>query len=162
MRIRAFPALFCLCVIARSLSGQGFPVNPITIPSGTQARIVVPASSSDYIKLTVVGASHDSLRYQLKSEPAPKALDWHGITRMDVSRGRHSNFLAGVGLGILTGALGGALAGSSGASGNDGETPSAMGALGAMMGAVGGGVLGGIIGIIVRTEKWTPVSIPRG
>ena len=162
MRIPVFPALVCACAVASSLSGQNVPVNPASIPSGTQARIVVPADSKDYIKLTVVGANHDSLRYHLRSDPASRTLSWQGITRMDISRGRHSHILAGIGIGLLTGAAVGALVGSSSASGSDGETPSAMGTLEGIMGGIAGGLLGGIVGTVVRTEKWTPVLIPRG
>jgi hypothetical protein len=144
------------------LSGQNVAVNPASIPSGTQARIVVPAGSKDYIKLTVVGANHDSLRYRLKSDPAARTLSWQGITRMDVSRGRHSNILAGMGIGLLTGAAVGALVGSSSANGKDGFTPSAVGTLDGIMGGIVGGLAGGVIGIVVRTEKWAPVSIPHG
>jgi hypothetical protein len=136
-------------------------VNPVSIPVGTRARIVEPAGSKDYIKLSVLGATHDSLRYQLNPEAAPASLPWQRVDRMDVSAGRHSNFLAGFGIGVLAGAAAGALIGSSSADGNDGMTPSAVGALGALTGAVGGGIAGGLVGIAVRTEKWVPVRLPR-
>ena len=161
MTNRALCTLVWLGLVTGCASGPVGGINPVSIPMGARARVVVPAASSDFIKLSVLGATHDSLRYQLNAATAPTSLPWQRIDRMDVSAGRHSNFLAGIGLGILAGAAGGALIGSSSASGTDGYTPSAVGALGAMMGAVGGAIVGGIVGIAVRTEKWVPVWISR-
>jgi hypothetical protein len=159
MRILSFSTLFSLCVVASSLSAQA-AVDPQTIPPGAKARITRD-ESKNFIKLTVVGASQDSLRYRLGNDATSRSVDWQRVDRMDVSRGRHSHFFAGLGLGLVAGAALGAIAGSAGASGNDGETPSAMGALGAIMGSISGSVIGAAVGLVVRTESWSPVSIPH-
>src|SRR4051812_10195332 len=118
MRILSSSTLFSLCIVAGSLSAQ-VAVDPQSIPSGTKARITRD-ESKDFIKLTVVGASQDSLRYRLSNDAGSTSLDWQHIGRMDVSRGRHSHFFAGLGLGLLAGATIGAISGSAGASGADG------------------------------------------
>ena len=80
---------------------------------------------------------------------------------MDVSGGDHGHFWQGLGIGLLTGAAFGALVGSSGANGADGETPAAMGALGAVGGGIAGALAGGMIGVVLRTDSWSPVSVPQ-
>jgi hypothetical protein len=157
IRIRA-TALFCLCAIARSLSGQTGPIDPMSIPSGTEARIALTGYSTDYIEVTVIAADRDSLRYRSDGDTTLKVLGWQGIGRMDVTDGRHSNFLPGAGIGALIGLAAGVSLGSSAGGGDD---PGGGGTLLGMAGVVFGGILGGVIGLFVRTENWTPVSIPR-
>ena len=159
MKIHLVPALLATCAVATSLSAQA-GVDPLSIPSGTHAR-VMERDGKNYIKLTVVNATRDSLRYQLDNDPASKSMNWQRVGKMDVSRGRHRHFIAGAAIGLVAGAAIGAITGSATASGNDGFTPNQVGALEGIMGAIVGTVAGGVIGIVTRTESWAPVSIPH-
>jgi hypothetical protein len=90
MRIPAFPALFGLCVIVSSASAQVGAIDPLSTPSGTQARIIGVGSSTDFIKPTVIDVNRDSVRYQLNRDAGTKSLAWQRISRMDVSGESHS------------------------------------------------------------------------
>ena len=157
MRISSFFTLLGLCAVSSSLAAQS-ATDPQSIAAGTHARIISSDDSKDYIKLTVVGASRDSLRYQLNHESETKALAWQQIRRMDMSTGSHGHAMVGVGLGLLGGAAIGAAMGSSGTKGE-------MRGLAAMgfgiLGGVVGGIVGGISGHMWRSENWAPVARPN-
>ncbi len=164
MRIPAILELFGLCVIASSASAQVGAIDPLSIPPGTQARMIGVGSSTGYIKLTIIDVNRDSVRYRLNSDAGTKSLAWQGISRMDVSGGSHSNIARGLGFGFLIGLVGGAILGASAArSAPTGERqlvgPNA--ALGGILGGAFGGLVGGVFGLVARTEVWVPVSIPH-
>ncbi len=82
------------------------------------------------------------------------------ITQLDVSRGQHSKWLAGLGIGLAAGATAGAILGAS--TGNDRLfSRGALAFLGAMFVAPIGGVTGLIVGALTKTETWETVPIPR-
>ena len=149
---------FAVCGCAARQVGA---INPQSIPPGTEARMIAVSGSKDYIRMRVVAATRDSLRYQLNADAAPQSLPWQRIDRFDVTRGTHSNFFPGLGIGLLSGVAIGALIGSQSASGNDGYTPTAVGVFGAISGGVLGGIAGGAVGLLARTQTWIPVYIPR-
>lgn len=161
MRIPAILELFALCVIASSASAQVGAIDPLSIPPGTQARMIGVGSSTGYIKLTIIDVNRDSVRYRLNSDAGTKSLAWQGISRMDVSGGSHSNIARGLGFGFLAGLVGGAILGASTASGQDGFNAGPGAALGGMLGGAFGGLVGGVFGLVARTEAWVPVSIPH-
>ena len=163
--MKLFPILATLgfCVTAPAAWAQVRAIDPLSIPSGARARIIGPASAKDYIKLTVIGVTPDTLRYRLNGEADSKALSWQNISRMDVIRGKHTNFSRGLGIGLLVGVVGGAaLGGATGPGGSGDYCNKGCAAVftGLFFGAVGG-IAGGVIGLVARSENWIPVSLPH-
>lgn len=134
-------------------------IDRLSIAPGTEARVTEIAAPKHYLRLTVLRADQDTLRFHFRQQLDTKALAWQDVSRMDVSVGHRSHFWQGLGIGLLTGVAVGALIGSSSASGEDGYTPSANGALGAIAGAMLGSVSGAVLGLVLRTEKWAPVTL---
>ena len=161
MRILTILAVLSFSVTVPSALAQSGAIDRLSIPSGAQARIIGPANARDYVRLTVVGVSPDTLRYKLDAGPNSKAISWQNVSRMDVSGGRHSNFFRGLGIGVLVGTVSGAAIGA--ASGRGGKELNSSGFL-AFVGAIYGGTLGGltgmVLGIAMRSERWTPVALP--
>ena len=160
MRILPLLMTFGTCIIANRSPAQVTGIDRLTIASGTEARITEIAAPKHYLRLTVLGTDQDSLCFHFAQQVDAKALPWQDVSRMDVSVGHRSHFWQGLGIGLLTGIAVGALIGSSTASGEDGYTPSANGALGAIAGAMVGSVGGGVLGLVLRTDKWAPVTLP--
>ena len=161
MRLLTIFAELGFCVTAPSALAQVGAIDPLSIPSGTQARIIGPTNARDYVKLTVIGVSPDTLRYRLNGEADSKALSWQNISRMDVSGGSHSNVGRGAGLGFLVGVVGGAVLGAATAPGTDGRNAGPLAVLGGLLGGALGGFAGTAIGFAVRSEDWIPVALPH-
>jgi hypothetical protein len=161
MRLTSALTAFGLCVIAQRAPAQTTRVDPLAIPTGTEARITETSAPQTRLRVTMMATDQDTLRFHLLRQADQRAVPWREVNQMDVVGGSHGHFWQGLGIGLAAGAIIGAIAGSSGASGNDGETPAAMGALGAIGGGIAGAIAGGVIGIIYRTDRWMPVSVPR-
>lgn len=161
MKLLAILAVLAFCASAPSALAQVGAIDPLSIPSGARARIIGPANARDYVKLTVVGVSPDTLRYRPNGEADSKALSWQNISRMDVSGGKHSNVLRGAGIGLLVGVVGGAIFGATTASGEDGYNAGPMAVMGGIYFGAVGGIAGGVIGLVARSENWIPVSLPH-
>lgn len=142
-------------MIAPAAWAQVRAIDPLSIPSGARARIIGPASAKDYIKLTVIGVTPDTLRYRLNGEADSKALSWQNISRMDASGGKHRNAFRGLGLGFVGGFVAGAILGATG------YEPGAFAVLGGMYGGALGAFAGLVLGTAVRSENWIPVSLPH-
>jgi hypothetical protein len=81
------------------------------------------------------------------------------ITRMEVSRGQKSRWLAGLGLGFLGGAAAGAAVGYHLGSGSSGDLfgPEASAIIVAIPGALGGALIGVVIGSVIKVDRWQVV-----
>ena len=161
MRFFRIVATLGVCVIAQRAAAQVTGVDPLAIPTGTEARITETSAPGTRLRVTVLSTDQDTLRFHLHRQADARAVAWREVSQMDVSGGDHGHFWQGLGIGLLTGAAVGALVGSSGANGADGETPAAMGALGAVGGGIVGALAGGMIGAVLRTDSWIPVSVPQ-
>ncbi len=161
MRLIAILAVLGFCVGAPSALAQVGAIDPLSIPSGAQARIIGPANARDYVKLTVVGVTPDTLHYRLNGEADSKALSWQNIRRMDVSGGRHSNFFRGLGIGLLVGVIGGAALGAATGHGTELNSAGFQAFVGGIYGGTLGALAGMVLGTAVRTESWIPVALSR-
>ena len=141
---------FALIVLPAIALSQGVSIDPLSLQSGTRARILAPTAGSKYELITVASASPDSLRYSLYPSLVTKSLAWQQISKMDASMGRHTNVARGAGIGFLVGAVGGAILGA-------GPKAVFWGICGGTLGGFGGAV----IGFGQRTENWIPVALPR-
>ncbi len=117
----------------------------------------------------IVSRVPDSLTLKPEDD-LPVVVPVASITRLEVSRGRRSNWAEGAGIGLLVGAATGAIIGL--ASGDDPPCPRSgwfcsrwtagtkAGALAVVFGGVGG-VIGLIIGASTTTERWVEVPLDR-
>lgn len=160
MRVTQIFAVLASCVFAHPALAQVGAIDPLSIPSGTQARIIGAATAADYVRLTVVGVSPDTLRYRLNAGGDSKAISWQNVSRMDVSAGRHTNFLRGLGIGVLVGTATGAAIGAASGHGTELNSSGFLAFVGAIYGGTLGGVTGMVFGIAMRSERWTPVALP--
>lgn len=149
---------FVLIVLPATTKGQS--VDPVSLKAGARARILGPTTDSQYTLIKVASATPDSLHYRLDHVFETRAVAWQQIGKMDVSLGRHSNFLRGIGLGFLVGVVVGAALGAASADGVDGYTPGATAVLGAIPGGIFGVLAGAVLGLVARTEDWIPVAVP--
>jgi hypothetical protein len=151
-------ALVCVSLAPASISAQ-FTVNALSIPAGTHARIRT-TESSRYVDLTVLNVDHDSLRYHLRHDDAPKSLAWDRVTQMDVSAGTQRHFFRDTFIGLFGGTAIGALLGNATA-GSTYEERGLATLGGAIAGAGAGALAGAVIGVASRTERWAPVALTR-
>ncbi len=95
----------------------------------------------------------------------PVVVPVASITRLEVSRGRRSNWAEGAGIGLLVGAATGAIIGLASDPNCGGFAPcftaeSLAAGLAVVFGGVGG-VIGLIIGASTTTERWVEVPLDR-
>ena len=135
-------------------------IDALSLQAGVRARILGPTTDSQYTLIKVASATPDSLHYRLDHGFETRAVAWQQISKMDVSSGSHSNFLRGVGLGVLVGIVVGAAYGAATADGVDGYTAGAKAELVGFSGGMLGVVAGAVLGLVARTEDWTPVTVP--
>ena len=83
------------------------------------------------------------------------------VTRLEVSRGRRSKWVTGLGLGLLGGALVGAAVGPTLNHPEDGLTAADWAAVGVLLGAPTGMVLGTLIGASIKRDRWEEVPLDR-
>jgi hypothetical protein len=149
---------FVLIVLPATTKGQS--VDALSLQVGARARILGPTTDSQYTLIKVALATPDSLHYRLDHVFETRTVAWQQIIKMEVSSGSHSNFLSGVGLGLLVGIVAGAALGAASADGVDGYTPGATAALFAIPVGMLGAVAGAVLGLVARTEDWIPVAVP--
>jgi hypothetical protein len=142
-----------------------FPQADPVVASGDKVRFIVAGSNFRHLGATVMEVQPDALVVRTSAGEQPRRIALSGVSRLEVARGRRSNFGKGFLIGFIPGAAFGAVAGA-GLSCGDGATNCAS-AGGALVGAavVGAttGLLGGLIGHAVRTDRWVPVPTqPRG
>ena len=95
--------------------------------------------------------------------------DLNEVSRVEVSRGRKSHWLAGAGIGFVVGAATAYVALSSGGStstcdqsaNQDAVSVGECIALAALVGGVPGAGLGAVAGLFIRSERWQDVPVDR-
>jgi len=134
------------------LVAQHAPVSP-----GTRVRIVAPSVARDQLVGTIRATGKDTLVLDVADRASPFALPFARVETLEVSRGRHSHTLQGLGVGFLIGAVVGAAAGSS--CEGDWVCPGPAG--GALVLGVVAAVPGAVIGALARSERWESVPLDR-
>ncbi len=141
------------------------------VTPGSRIRASAPSVSNKPFVGDVVGWESDSLIANARVWQSGTWLNQQvkvgigSLTKLEVSRGRKSRFLQGLGYGLLVGAATGAVIGA--ASGDD--DPSTWFAMSAgekaAVGAISlgllGGIVGGVIGLSSPGERWEEVPLDR-
>lgn len=137
------------------------------LPWGARVRLRTEPQASKWIVGTFLSWHADSIRIRPDSRPDPESFPVGSISRLEVSRGQRSNAGKGATTGLLVGAgTGLALGIAAAAEGCEGDCyfevePHHVLVVMGMLGAVGAGI-GALIGTASRSERWKPVSPPRG
>jgi hypothetical protein len=149
-----------LLVPLARLQAQAAPV----LEPGARVRVSTApqASKPAWIVGTVIAVTGDRLAIRPQHDSGgPIDIARNTVTRLELSRGRHSKALTGLGVGFLVGAGTGAILGSAVLGGRD-IAPSDAKLIGA--GLVGG--VGALIGLAVgagsKSERWQPVPVTVG
>jgi hypothetical protein len=108
---------------------------------------------------TLVEVRTDTLLFKADGQSAPSFVRTGSLTGLEVSHGKRSHVLAGVGIGLVVGVGGGAAIANASTSTYDEERGLAI---------VAGGVIGGLLGIVsgavagslIRTERWDSLRLP--
>jgi hypothetical protein len=159
-------AMLGVAVLPPALGAQ--PWSRAGIDVGKRVRVTTPGvPGRDRYAGRVVAVGPDSLTLQRDGAPAPTAIPFTSITKVEVSRGRRPNGWRGAALGLVGGAAAGAVVGLITYKKQRGEcyflapcTPDYRPAEGidpgggAILGATGGLIVGTIAGRFIRTEKW--------
>ncbi len=144
------------------------------ISTGTRIRVTVDTAPARPLVGSLVGQDGGSIQLRMQDVqqmsrtglPAFKVVSvlLSKITRLELSRGRHSNAGKGAMYGGLTGAGAGLVIGLAATAGNGGgffEVGPGEVALGTLvMGGLGAGV-GAIIGSLSSHDQWEVVSVPK-
>jgi len=137
------------------------------IETGSRIRVTAPALGIDKLVGTSVEADATRIRVQADDQASPMTISLADMTRLEVSQGRKSNALKGLGVGALIGAPIGAVLGylaspeqSSGEAVCTGSTVSCV-AVGAAAVGVTGALVGLGIGALAKSERWEEVPLDR-
>ncbi len=126
---------------------------------GSRIRVLARDTANDWIIGSLLSLDVDTLRLKSGDQPHASVIHLSSITRLDVSRGRKSQVLAGAAIGFAVGAGVGALL-SKGNSGNDlADRDAAL--IGAGLLAIPGTIIGAIIGGNKSGEKWEKVNLDQ-
>lgn len=138
---------FLLLVLVPTVQAQAPP------DSGARVRIASPQVPRGRLVGVLERFTGDTV--VVAGQPISQA----SISRFEVSAGRKSQWLAGIGIGFAGGAVLGAVSGAIACHGNTYSfTPICAVALGAIGGGVGL-VVGGIVGAITHDDEWHAVSL---
>jgi hypothetical protein len=151
--MRASRLAWTVVALGLALGGGVAAAEEGPIPAG--ARLRVTTATSPAVVGTLAGRDATTLTLATDDSDAPRRLDLSAITRLEVSRGRKSHWLAG----LLVGGAAGAALGAyycSGMNCNDGETAPAI----AFFGAIGA-ASGALVGALIRTTRWETASPER-
>ena len=135
------------------------------IETGSRIRVTAPALGVDKLVGTSVEADATRIRVQADDQAAPMTISLTDVTRLEVSQGRKSNALKGLGIGALIGAPIGAVLGVLASEGS-GEnlctgTTVACAAVGAAAVGVAGALVGLGVGALIKSERWEEVPLDR-
>ena len=159
-------AIVAATVLPPAIGAQ--PWSRAGIDVGRRVRVTTPGvPGRDRYAGRVVAVGADSLTLHRDGTPAPRAIPFTSITKLEVSRGRHPNGWRGAGIGLVGGAAIGTVVGLityekgrgdcyflAGCTPDYRESKGIDPGGGAILGATGGLIVGTIAGRFVRTEKW--------
>ena len=159
-------AMLGVAVLPPAIQAQ--PWSRAGIDVGKRVRVTTPGvPGRDRYAGRVIAIGADSLTLHRDGAPAPRAISFTSITKLEVSRGRRPNGWRGAGLGLVGGAAAGTVVGlithkkgrgkcyflapcTPDYRPEEGVSPGG----GAVLGATGGLIVGAIAGRFIRTEKW--------
>jgi len=131
------------------------------IETGSRIRVTAPALGVDKLVGTSVEVDATRIRVQADDQAAAMTISLTEVTRLEVSQGRKSNALAGLGIGFLGGAaIGGLVAMQFDEEGGDSSQGQYF-LFGAVVGGAAFGAIGAGIGALVKTERWEEVPLDR-
>ncbi len=125
---------------------------------GAKVRVYAP----DRLVGIIEELNPDGLLLRLEDRDSPQAIPFASITRLEVSRGKKSRFLKGLGVGLLLGAVSGTAIGF--ASSDDPPWFFSFSAEAAVLGVLGGlagGVIGGVIGATTKVDRWQELPLDQ-
>jgi hypothetical protein len=156
--MRAITSVLSLSVLVPFTSLQA--QEPPTIEPGERVRVTAP----DFGLQKSVGTCLSLSQGVMAFEPAGSSqltIPTGSMTGLEISRGRKSNTLKGLGLGFLGGAALGAVIGLLvDEHGND-LAPWNAAVVGAAVFGAGGAVVGAGIGTAIKTDRWEEVPVDR-
>ncbi len=174
-RARAVPGLALLVALTLQLEGCATLrqlLIPAPLKTGQRVRVTVPDSNPPTLTASLVALTEDSLVVgpdTMSPSASPGvvarrlALPLDAVSELEVSRGIHTNVVAGSLIGTVFGSLVGLAALCTrvhdclGHGDKDAPLGPSLGFIGI---AVGGGfVLGGTVGAFVRSEHWDQVPL---
>ncbi len=146
-----------LLVSVTSLSAQ----EPPPIEAGSRIRVTAPSTGVDKLVGICLSTSGDSLRMQADEQASPMTISLADVTRLEVSQGRKSNTLRGLGIGFLVGAVaGGLLATQVDVEEGLDPGPEELILYGAVVGGAAFGAIGAGIGALSKSERWRWKEVP--
>ena len=153
-------------MVAAMAWSDGVAQQPAAVQPGQRVRVRLATAAAPEVVGVVRVMTSDSLTLEQESGAnagTTTTIPLAGISRLQVSRGRHSTWGKGLLFGAGVGAVAGAIVGL--ASGNSEglfNSPSFDAALGVIVFAPTGAVIGTVVGAMTRTERWETVPIPLG
>jgi hypothetical protein len=152
--------LATLLVPLARLKAQAAPV----LEPGVRVRVSTApqASKPAWIVGTVITVTGDRLAIRPQDDSGgPIDIARNTVTRLELSRGRHSKALTGLGVGFLAGAGVGAIFGSVVLGGRD-IAPSDAKLIGAGLVGGAGALIGLVVGASSQSERWQSVPVTVG
>jgi len=157
MRYLCFVIAALLVPLAR-LKAQDAPV----LEPGARVRVSTApqASKPAWIVGTVIAVTGDRLAIRPQHDSGgPIDIARNTVTRLELSRGRHSKALTGLGVGFLVGAGAGAIIGPTAFGAGRDLAPTDARLIGAGFGAVAGALIGLAVGAGSKSERWQTVPV---
>lgn len=160
MRYLRFSIALVLIPLPR-LEAQDTPL----LEPGVRVRVstALQASKPEWIVGTVIAVTADRLAIRPQRDSTREIeIARAAVTRLELSRGQHSNALTGLGLGFLFGTGAGAAIGYVALSEGHDLSPRDAALIGAVPGAVAGGLIGLGIGSSSKSERWQEIPVILG
>jgi hypothetical protein len=142
------------------------PLSPLSaqvsqsLEPGTRVRVsTAPVGLwPDWMVGTIISVTDDHLIIRPERDSAQSIeLARTALTHLEVSHGKRSKWLTGLGLGFLGGAAVGAAVGYNSGGYSDILGPEAFAAIVAIPSALGGALIGGVIGAVIKVDRWQVV-----
>jgi len=159
------PVLFLLILV---YSLEIIAHAPAQIVAGERVRISVssfikdqtPYQSQEKFTGVVVAFHNDTLVLNIEGDCDSVAIPFRSIEKIEVSRGRKSNWLTGLVIGSIGGALTLGLIATQEA-GKESQTAGTYFLEGAAVGGLVFGVVGTGVGAFIKTERWEEVPLEK-
>ena len=159
--MRAVTSVLSLSVLVplASLSAQEQP----PVEAGSRIRVTAPTVGADKLVGMCVEVDATRLRVQAEEQASPLTISLTDVTRLEVSQGRKSHALAGLGIGFLGGVVIGAVFGGAVASDIDvcDTNEENCKIIFAAVSGFGGGLVGLFVGAQFESDRWEEVPLDR-